>query len=364
MAQNPIKPNEYLHDIAVQYQVYLERVKQHEVNLYDQDLIKLDRQLRAVINATGDGNLADFSKKQFDQLVQAANSVAEQHTSSFIARFAVDLKEIAVYSARFEAQTLSTGLVRKAAVRVRAASAAKAWQRAQAQPVQATGQLLDAFIDTWQRTTLSRVEGVLRTGRAQGQTTGQIIRTLRGTKANNYKDGILTGQNRRQTAAVVRTAIQHTATQGRAATWEENDDIVSGYIWVSVLDNRTTQVCRSLDGLAFKIGKGPMPPIHINCRSVTVAQIDGVDVLKFGTRASKGVKPGQVQASTTFYEWLKTQPASFQDDAIGPVRGKLLRNGGLSAEEFAALNLDKNFQPLTLAEMREKAPGAFKRAGL
>lgn len=357
-------PNKYLHDVAVQYQVYLERVKQHKIMEFDRTLVELDRALRRVINEQGSGKLSRLTQVQFDRLVQAAKKVADAHTSRFSGGLVKDLKSIAEYSARFEAESLTTGLVASAARRIAKASAAQAWKLAQTAPIQATGELLQPFVDNWRGGVVNKVEAVLRTGRAQGQTTGQIIQTLRGTKARAYKDGVLTGQTRRQTAAVVRTAIQHTSSQGRMATWQENDDIVDGYIWISVLDDRTTTICRSLDGQEFGLEGGPLPPIHINCRSVTVARIADVNVLMFTTRASKGPKPGQVPASMTYYEWLKTQPASFQDDALGEVRGKLFRDGGLSAERFAELNLSKTFQPLTIEQMREKAPGAFKRAGL
>ena len=71
-----------------------------------------------------------------------------------------------------------------------------------------------------------------------------------------------------------------------------------------------------------------------------------------------------VPADMTYFEWLKTQPADFQDAAIGPKRGELLRNGGISAERFSELNLNRNFEPRTLKEMRKLEPLAFKRAGI
>jgi hypothetical protein len=49
---------------------------------------------------------------------------------------------------------------------------------------------------------------------------------------------------------------------------------------------------------------------------------------------------------------------------IGPTRGKLLRDGGLSARRFAELQLGKTFEPLNLKEMRKLDPLAFRRAGL
>jgi hypothetical protein len=78
----------------------------------------------------------------------------------------------------------------------------------------------------------------------------------------------------------------------------------------------------------------------------------------------RSAENGPVDANLTYYEWLKTQPAAFQDEALGKTRGQLMRDGGLSAERFGRLNLGRDFRPMTLDEMRKKEPAAFKRAGL
>lgn len=104
-----------------------------------------------------------------------------------------------------------------------------------------------------------------------------------------------------------------------------------------------------------------------NCRTTYTYALDKrFDVLDKGaTRASRGADGGeQVPSRETYYSWLKDQPAGFQDEAIGPQRAKLLREGGLSADRFSRLQLDKNFQPLTLERMKELEPLAFDRAGL
>ncbi|MEX5734664.1 hypothetical protein [Providencia hangzhouensis] len=64
------------------------------------------------------------------------------------------------------------------------------------------------------------------------------------------------------------------------------------------------------------------------------------------------------------YEWLTRQPAKRQDLILGPTRGKLFRDGGLSPERFAQLQLHKNFKPMTLKDMQKLAPEAFERAGI
>jgi len=45
------------------------------------------------------------------------------------------------------------------------------------------------------------------------------------------------------------------------------------YRWVSTLSERTSDICRNLNGRIFEFGKGPLPPAHINCRStITVVE--------------------------------------------------------------------------------------------
>jgi SPP1 gp7 family putative phage head morphogenesis protein len=225
------------------------------------------------------------------------------------------------------------------------------------------GQILDAFMKSWADADADMVTNAIRVGYALGETNEQILARVRGSAALNFSDGVL-ATNRAHAATVVRTAVQHVANQARAAIWEANSDIIDQYQWVSTLDSRTTPICRDRDLDKFEVGKGPLPPAHPNCRSTTVAVLKGAlgeELEKEGTRASVD---GQVKASESYYDWLQKQPADFQDLALGPTRGKLFRDGGLSNEDFSRLQLNKNFEPATLAQMRELEPAAFARAGL
>lgn len=83
------------------------------------------------------------------------------------------------------------------------------------------------------------------------------------------------------------------------------------------------------------------------------------------TRASVGdAGARQVRADLSYYDWLKQQPAAFQDNAIGAVRARLFREGGLSIERFSELQLDRNFSPLALVQMKALEPLAFFRANI
>lgn len=106
----------------------------------------------------------------------------------------------------------------------------------------------------------------------------------------------------------------------------------------------------------MEIGKGPLPPAHPNCRSTTAPVISAdFDFLDAGAkRAAKGAEGGtQVDASTTYYDFLRQQPAWFQDEALGPVRGKIFRNSGISPDEFRSISVDGFGRPLTLTQMAE-----------
>jgi len=71
-------------------------------------------------------------------------------------------------------------------------------------------------------------------------------------------------------------------------------------------------------------------------------------------RAARGADGGmQVDANTSYYEFLKSQPAAFQDAALGVTRGKIFRNAGMTQEEFRAASVDGFGNPLTLKQMAE-----------
>lgn len=349
------KEGQLLHDITVKFQVYLEQLKAGEIRKMDATIRGLDRAIVAAINGLG----AAPSRKRLDKALALLREQMLDLSDKQAAAYMKTLKSFSKYALEYNTSTINL-VAPPNAPAITPASAAS-WSATLAAPIQATGDLLESFVDSWGASAIKKVEGAIRIGYAQGLTTDEIVRKVRGTKANNFRDGILGGVTKREADAMVRTSLQHVSSQAQQLVMDDNDDIIEGYIWISTLDSRTTQQCRSLDGKFFKLGHGPQPPIHVNCRSTTIPKIKGVDLLENTTRASQD---GQVPAAQSYYEWLKTMPRDFQNDVLGPTRATLFREGGLSAEQFARLNLDKNFEPLTLEEMRRKNPAAFDRAGV
>jgi SPP1 gp7 family putative phage head morphogenesis protein len=350
-------------DLATRQQVYLERLKSGLVRDYGTAQESLRRRVREVLTALETDNLGTLTRKEISTLILQLREAQTGVTFAAMDAFLDQLPGFAQYAAGLELVQL--GKMIFPTPRFNAPTAELAYQAALRNPVQATGELLEPFVKNWATADALRVGNTVRNGWAQGKTLSQMVREVIGTKAGGYKDGILE-TSRRGASTVIHTATQHVANAARQSVWEANGDIVEKYQWVSTLDRRTTQQCKSLDGRQFEPGKGPMPPIHPNCRSTTIAVLgkewDWLD--EGGTRASSGPNPGYVPAGESYYDWLGKQPEAFQKVALGPTRAKLFADGGLTADRFAELNLGRDFEPLTLSEMRLIEPEAFKRAGL
>lgn len=351
-------------DDATRHQVYLERLKSSLVKDAMVDAAKVERATVAILRDLESDQISDLTRRELDALLARLRAkqlelYAEQNT-----RLLEKLEGTSAFSAQREADVLDSWVTRLAGEsdRFKVPSATDAWKAVNAMPVRATGELLGDFVASQSLKSIKRLEGVVRNGWASGGTIGEMTRAIVGTKAKGYKDGI-GAENRRNTETVIRTATQHVANTARMSTWEKNDDVVKGYIIIATLDSVTTTICRSLDKKRFKLGKGPVPPFHANCRTTTIADLgpDFAFLDKGATRSSAG---GYVDAKLSYYDWLKTQDEAFVKDALGAKRAQLFTKGGLSADEFAKLNLGRNFEPLTLAEMKELDAAAFARAGL
>jgi len=312
---------------------------------------------KSVLAELAGENITEWSRNRLNKQIEAINVMLAKPAKDITKLVNSQVKELAGYEAVFELKSLNDLVHAEFAV----PSERQITSAVFSQPLQVSGpyqgQLLESFIEDLGERAILRLDSAIRLGYAQGKTTPEIVRAL---------DGAI-DLNRRDITSVVRTSLAHTANEARQAVWTNNADIIKAVQWVSTLDDRTTQECASLDGTEWPIDSGPRPPAHINCRSTIVPVLDDrfAGLEKGATRTAKGEDGIEsIPAKQTYYSWLKTQPAEFQNEAIGPTRGKLLRDGGLSAQRFAELQLGKSFEPLTLDQMRELDPLAFSRAGL
>jgi SPP1 gp7 family putative phage head morphogenesis protein len=348
-------PAPALADAATRHAVFVERLKAGQARRFAPFLREIDAALRGILARSG---LTSFQRERLSAMLAEVDAMLRGVLDRFSAQLMLDLREFADHEAAF-----AGNLLERAGFIANVPAIVQVWAAATANPLAAgKGKLLAPFIADWATSERAAITGALRLAAAQGQTVAQAVQAIRGTRANNYADGLL-ATTHRHAEAVVRTAMAHVGNEARMATYQANGDILKGWQFSATLDSRTSAQCRALDGRVFEMGKGPQPPVHVNCRSAAIPLLS--DEFAFLTKGEKRSSlDGPVDAGVSYYQWLKRQPAAFQDATIGPARGRLLRNGGLSAERFAALQLDRAFRPLTLAEMRKLEPLAFERAGL
>ena len=356
--------SEQLKAIDTRNQVLLERLKQGEHEKFAPFLKKMERQVRIRLSDEG---VTVNNKKRLNILLADVSSIQKAIYDDYLKQLSLDLGEIGLSQAEFEAKSYER-VVAKFESTVPDVEQVSVALRVN--PLQIEGYtgnpLLEPFLKDWSAKETQRVKTVIQQGFYQGQTISQMTANLRGTKTNNYNDGEWAKVNR-SNRTIVRTAVQHASTQARHETMNQNTDLIKGYEWVSTLDSRTSAQCSALDGMRFGLGEGPLPPLHPNCRSSTTVVLDEkYDFLDKGaTRASKGASGGkQVDAKETYYSWLKGQSKAFQEEAIGVAKSKLLRDGGLTAEQFAKQSLNRNFDALTLKEWKNKNPVLFENAGI
>lgn len=215
----------------------------------------------------------------------------------------------------------------------------------------------------------------IRQGLIFNETPTQISRRIFGSAALGGADGVrqITRRGAQTLAQTTSAAINNGAL---AEFMKANQRIIKKEIYTATLDSRTTPVCQSLDGELYNVGEGPMPPIHMNCRSIRVPAVDG---RRIGTRpadattekALRGKRGnarrraveklvGQVPAETTYGQFLANQNVAFQNEVLGPTRGVLFRKGGLTLDRF----VDSSGNQYTLPQLWERERAAFNAAGL
>ena len=299
----------------------------------------------------------DLSRARLETLLTEVQRIVASVTTSATGQLKIDLDALAVYEAQYQDDLFKDVLPVKWQTVVPAPYQILAGVNAR--PFQ--GRLLSEWFSDLDATTFKSLRDAIRVGYVEGRTTDQIVRLIRGTKAQGYKDGIAE-ITRRHAETTVRTAIAHTTNYSAQLYYEANDDLVKGVQWVSTLDARTSVICRGLDGKLFPLRKGPRPPAHPACRSkvtpITKSWRElgiNLDDAPPGTRASMD---GQVAADLTYSDWLRKRPVDFQESILGKTKAALFRDGGLTLDRFVS----PAGHELTLDQLKQQESAAWAKA--
>ena len=311
-------------DAFVRHSVYIERYK-----------ARVAREIAAIVESVGvelfdlvaRSDFERMTRRDLDAMLAEVNRIVKAGYEPVPGEIEAQLREFAGAEAAWHGRAFALAVP----------SDADLWSAVKSRPF--NGKLLKEWLSDLPKGTSQRVRAAIRQGYVDGTGPVEIARQIRGTR---NRQGIM-DISKRGAEAMVRTAVAHTAGRARTVTYEQNPTIRYEQ-WLSVLDHRTTPVCRGRDGKFYPKGKGPRPPAHIGCRSTTIPV------------TSRGKVAAEVRG--TYDDWLKRQPRDVQDEILGPSRAKLWRKGGVTLDRF----VDKSGKEYTLDELRARDAEAWQEA--
>ncbi len=293
-----------LFDILVRHQIYLEGLKAGRNADFPLVLGKLDYALKTQLAGIEYDNLGDMNKTQLNKLLVALRGAMRNVFDPWLRSLVGWLERYMVVEVESFAAYYGTE-----------ADPAPIFAASKTEPMGANGLLWWPMLNGASFYAMTRIERLVTNGYANRLTKAEVIASFLGTKANRYKDGIGRLLDNAQTAATS-TVMQHLSAQASTTLAKK---IFGEYEWVSVLDDATTQICRDRDGNFYIYGRGPVPPAHVRCRSMTVPVIPGYTATP----------------DLRFNMWASRQPLAFLNDAFdGTVPARYEGSAALTLDEY------------------------------
>lgn len=151
----------------------------------------------------------------------------------------------------------------------------------------------------------------------EGLTFSERIWTNQFKLKNNLKscivDGIVKGKSIRELSKelqekmdagrdncsrLLRDQVARVWDAGQQKSWEEIG-VVEQIIWISTLDGKTSDTCRSLDGGIFDLKDAPDCPAHVNCRSCKAPYFKDVIKTRFEQQNKRTIE------YENYEEWVR-----------------------------------------------------------
>lgn len=352
--------NEKLLDELIGHEVDLTHLSNAQVVEVIKILNSQDAELRAALMEEIDGLGSDLSESSVALALAGAlgiNRAVFVRVRQAISNSADDLIRYELSFTQSALLAVLPAMVLEA-FPVQSVEFSQAQAAARALPFQ--GRLISEWAGGVEAARAASILNAVRAGVVDGKSTAEIVRTIMGTKSERYADGALQ-KSRRELESVVRSAVSSAAEVASDKVFEANSILISHVEWISILDSRTTIMCRIRDRLPYTLGTyepiGHKIPwlagpgrLHFCCRSSSWPVLKSAKDLGITDPEHMAVMDGQSPQQATFGEWLKRQPAARQDQILGPERGKLMRQDKLKLQDF--YNDKGKF--LTLDELRER----------
>lgn len=273
-----------LTDKIIRHQVYLEGLKYGALSSANPILVGMERDIRLAlvgVSSTGLGSLSKLTLRKLMQTLRLSilrryNTYSDSLLKFLEAFLAVEVGQMrSIFDSEPTAEPEEDDNT----------LAALWWPRFKSSILPANGIVLDAFVKALGPAAAIAATQALQRAAVNRLTLDETLEAVAG----------LRGRMEAQTRAVLATALQSVSAQSQAAFAKIVG--IDEYEWVSILDGRTSEICRSRSGQRYLYGKGPLPPAHPNCRSMIVPVVEGAAV-----------------PNPTFRQWTEGLPTKVRKD--------------------------------------------------
>lgn len=300
-------------NVVLRHQIYLEGLKGGRNAEFVKMIAQLDKALREQLAFVDYNNLSDASRTSINKLILTLKKTAMKIADAWLNELIRWLQDYVAVDTEFWQFAYKLRKPEAEFDEEDSDANTNSWL---ALPMAANGISALLFLKGWNALVGQRISQTVLMSYANAETPQQLIARINGTKAAKYNDGLLALLNR-QGQAVNNTVIQHLAAQANinvaSQAWPR-------YVWLSVLDDATTKICRNRNGNVYVFGEGPLPPAHVGCRS-SVMPFDGTSAPQM----------------PSFPMWAQSQSEAFVKDAFdGQVPSRYEGSDPLSLEQFKA----------------------------
>ncbi|HHK8643146.1 TPA: minor capsid protein [Vibrio parahaemolyticus] len=281
-----------------------------------------------IVSKITSGELTEYSKNHYNNILQEINELIDAQYVFISDALEDSLTELAVYQSSYAASFAVSNELLKSITTPTVLS--DSFIRELIKDEYCDGLEYAEWISREKSHVQKEVKKQIRLGVTSGESNSQIMKRVVGTKATGYI-GSTQKKTKANLEAIVRTYAKHANTQATKETFKKNG--LTQYILSAVLDSRTTDTCKNLDGTVHTYGeKGEKhPPFHPNCRTTEMPYFEGVDL------------------GETYPQWLARQPAETQKEALGAGKYKLYKQG-MPISKF----VDNNYNVMTLEQLKLK----------
>lgn len=279
--------NQQLHDLSVKHSILLESYKLYEFQKREKQFLELRGDLTKILGSFEYTDIGFASKRELNKLIAKVRKIQRGFYTSIgadiLAMFEEFTKESFKSSNKKWTKVAKTMVVGEEKLDVELSELSALPEddpsglllfivAMKKREIPGVGLSVAAMVAYYIATNSNKLESLIRTSWSNGLTKEELLLSILGSAAiKQGANGILKTM-RHQLNSVIDTTIAFASEQVESEMIAEK--ISKKYMWISIMDSRTTDTCRGRNRKTFEVGKGPLPPAHMHCRSKIMPLID------------------------------------------------------------------------------------------